>query len=957
MPCRAAVFLLVLAVAAFVNEAITLGKLLRSQRVDRTLMGIRQGVTVREASKAEIMSTMTVDRAYKAFMAMKHSKLDARAVTMIQKKFGDSDEQDKSEPTGYAAVDTARDMLNEMMDEAVMNKELEGIRCSEYETKQTKMIGSLEHDIVYANSEASAAKSEVLRTTEVIQVIEEVQLPKYREELREHKERCKVDIAALQAQLRIVMADEAVMKRILDMVCADDVRTTVPPGGSFLQLGASSQEGSIVKCISCMSGQQMAWFKHNKIQPMLATVTSSVAKEYIQENLLSEFDEQERRRPTRVSTVLLQREEIVQEVQNIPGIEIAGLNQSMPAPGSGPCNEQIIGDNTSSYRGCQAETISGKTCQKWTIQAPQEHTRTAENYPNLGLGDHNYCRNPDNEETLWCYTTDPNVRWEACEPMVDLKVPNGVAKHECVETDMCKLSKPDCGKLRDRFLVIMAGIQDKRMELSDQLDTLQDSCQKTAIQYEEIISSRESQLKEEQTNFAAATKSLQENQQLSTTSNEQHGELGLDYHSTMSTCCDNKNGFTSEICALEKIRGELYRLEGVEALITDCEVSAWTDEECSVSCSGGDQDRTRSIIIHPINGTACPPLKMQRSCNTEGCPVDCQVGEWSEWSDCTAECGGGVKSRSRDKTVEPENGGDPCPEQSETRECNGLSCNADCVLADWDSWSLCSKACYQGNEQRRKKVLTDVRGQGVCPGDDDKERLAFHNCNDFDCRDLLPRGRNVLKCSAMVDLIILLDGSGSLGWYGWKQSKKMALKLIRQMIGGENNVNMALLLFSGPNSWRKMDACTGADPLAAAPPPRQCGMFWISHMTADMSGVQRKASKMSWPGKTTLTSLALAEAKSELLQGRQDAQSVVVVITDGKPMSPIKTGHASRQIKDTARLMFIPVGKGIKKTIPKMKTWCSMPYVDNVLTIDTFSALSSPSSLNKMISGFCNVVE
>jgi len=951
---RAALLLLVLAHVALVNEAIILGKLLRAHKVDQTLMRSGQGVAAREVSKAEAMAAMTVDRAYNAFMAMNHSKLDNRVVALIQKKLGGLEEQDKAEPTGYAAVDTARDMLNEMMDEAQMNKELEGIRCSEYETKQVKMIGSLENDITYANAEASAAKSEVLRATEVIQVLEEVQLPKYRENLRQHNERCKVDIAALQAQLRIVMADEAIMKKILDMVCADDVRTTVPP--FFLQTGDSSQDGSIVKCISCMSGQQMAWFKHNRIQPMLATVTSTIAKEYIQENLLTEFDEQERRKPAMVSTVLLQREEILQETQNIPGIEIAGLNDTAP-PTGGACNEQIIGDNTSSYRGCQAETISGKTCQKWTMQSPQTHNTTADNYPNLGLGDHNYCRNPDNQDSLWCYTEDPNVRWEACEPLVDLKVPNGVAKHECVETDMCKLSKPDCGKLKDRFLVIMAGIQDKRTELSDQLDALQDSCQKTATNFEESISSMESQLKEEQTNLASATKSLQENQQMSTLSNEQHGELGTDYHSTMSTCCDNKNGFTAEICALEKIRGELYRLEGLEALITDCEVSAWTDEECSVSCGGGKQDRTRSIIIHPINGTECPPLKMQRSCNMEGCPVDCAVDEWSGWSDCTAECGGGVKSRSRGKTVEPENGGDPCPEQSETRECNGWACSADCVLADWDPWSLCSKACDQGHENRRKKVVTEARGQGVCAGDDDEERLSFDNCNDFDCRELLPPGRTVLRCSAMVDVIILLDGSGSLGFYGWKQSKKMAKKLIRQMVGGENNVNVALLLFSGPDSWKRLDACTGADPTAAAPPPEKCGMYWISHMSANINKVLRKAGQMSWPKKTTLTSLALAEAKSELLQGRQDAPSVVVVITDGKPMSPIKTGHASSEIKETARLMYIPVGKGIKKTIPKMKKWSSKPPQDNVLTIDTFSALAAPSTLNEMISGFCNVVE
>ncbi|XP_041831245.1 plasminogen [Melanotaenia boesemani] len=65
------------------------------------------------------------------------------------------------------------------------------------------------------------------------------------------------------------------------------------------------------------------------------------------------------------------------------------------------------------YRGTMAVTESGKTCQTWSAQTPHKHSRTPENYPCKSL-DSNYCRNPDNERMPWCYTTDPDTRWEYC---------------------------------------------------------------------------------------------------------------------------------------------------------------------------------------------------------------------------------------------------------------------------------------------------------------------------------------------------------------------------------------------------------------------------------------------------------------------------------------------------------------------------------------------------------------
>ena len=84
-------------------------------------------------------------------------------------------------------------------------------------------------------------------------------------------------------------------------------------------------------------------------------------------------------------------------------------------------SEELKGQNGSGYRGNQTKTRSGKTCMNWTSQDPHSHSNTPEKKPNRGLGDHNYCRNPSepvsSSDTIWCYTTDPNSRWEYCDPL------------------------------------------------------------------------------------------------------------------------------------------------------------------------------------------------------------------------------------------------------------------------------------------------------------------------------------------------------------------------------------------------------------------------------------------------------------------------------------------------------------------------------------------------------------
>ncbi|XP_071135417.1 uncharacterized protein [Mytilus edulis] len=62
------------------------------------------------------------------------------------------------------------------------------------------------------------------------------------------------------------------------------------------------------------------------------------------------------------------------------------------------------------YRGTISVTSSGRTCQRWDSTTPHY----PQNYPSVRKYRHNYCRNPDSDSSPWCYTTDPDDRWEYC---------------------------------------------------------------------------------------------------------------------------------------------------------------------------------------------------------------------------------------------------------------------------------------------------------------------------------------------------------------------------------------------------------------------------------------------------------------------------------------------------------------------------------------------------------------
>ncbi|XP_004717396.1 A disintegrin and metalloproteinase with thrombospondin motifs 10 [Echinops telfairi] len=153
----------------------------------------------------------------------------------------------------------------------------------------------------------------------------------------------------------------------------------------------------------------------------------------------------------------------------------------------------------------------------------------------------------------------------------------------------------------------------------------------------------------------------------------------------------------------------------------------WT--KCSAQCAGGSQvqavecrSQLDSAAVAPHHCSAHSKLpKRQRACNTEPCPPDWVVGNWSR---CSRSCDVGVRSRSvvcqrrvsgaEEKALDDSACTQPRPPVLEA--CQGPTCPPEWAALDW---SECTPSCGPG--LRHRVVL--------CKSADQRATLAPAHCS------------------------------------------------------------------------------------------------------------------------------------------------------------------------------------------------------------------------------------
>jgi len=375
-------------------------------------------------------------------------------------------------------------------------------------------------------------------------------------------------------------------------------------------------------------------------------------------------------------------------------------------------------------------------------------------------------------------------------------------------------------------------------------------------------------------------------------------------------CKDEVHDLEKEICELKKRRSELLRLRGQSAMVIDCEVSPWKPTAaCSKECGGGKQTFTREVVTKADGGAQCPILSFENHCNTGPCPVDCKVGEWTSWTPCSATCGEGTRSKKRKVLVEAKDGGVPCKATVESQICAGPPCEIECALGDWGPWSPCTRACGGGRESRTRGIQKKATGRFHCPKVNSKARTEFETCNTQKC----PTATD-MKCSSKADLIMLLDGSGSMTDAAFEAQKAFAIDLgSRFMLDKSKGHLIGAVLFG--------EGATTVFPLTDD----------SAVMQNEISGLQRGRGGAS-------LSNGLTEAKKLLGQGRKDTSNIVFVLSDSAPDSEVLSLQAARDLQGYGvRVVITAVGEGMDTT--SLKTLASNPKKQNFFSAKSFEEL------------------
>jgi hypothetical protein len=217
-------------------------------------------------------------------------------------------------------------------------------------------------------------------------------------------------------------------------------------------------------------------------------------------------------------------------------------------------------------------------------------------------------------------------------------------------------------------------------------------------------------------------------------------------------------------------------------------------------------------------------------------------------------------------------------------------------------------------------------------------RFEEQECNVQDCV-----GDEI--CVAVQDLVIAIDGSGSVREGGFNTLRNYAIDLLskyRSEYFGSPAMKVGLVEFG--NGIIMPDGVTVSPAMN------------VHTISSDLDSV--KSAMEGMVQKKGFTNMAQAFALAETMytsSGRKGSQSALLIITDGKPSFLFQTNELVEQLDDKGVQRFFVVVTEDMKAVDVMKKWASAPWETNLLHVPGISPLEADIGVwsQKALTLFC----
>jgi len=816
------------------------------------------------------------------------------------------------------SIEKARISLNGLMEEAQTNLDLKTIECKTLKEKNQALKSQIQTDLARTGQSATNLEGKKTDATQSINAggvaIQTIQ-----------EERGK---AAIAYEEKKVVDEEILAEYKKDLAVAEFILRLSKCGagkGSFMQYMNTPK---VERCED--NGKETARFADDKLHKIVTSFSSIHARNHVEKLLLEATSE---------------------EKQTTGGPQYIGCykdkrKRALPEQIPGAYSKQDCANKCKE----KGYAVMGRQW-KWQCFCGDNDPKQ---YGRYGKKKARKCKCGDGEKN--------QGGWLNCVYLVEAPVEDKPASTR-KQANKCSLGTPDCGLLHDNMSLMWG-------KMKDEVDALESKMRKDSNDYEKEMKNFNDQTALYTTQVGASTNELGDATAQATAVGEEQVKfekeerrLTREGERIKAECKEAIHEIVfTKMCGVLNVRGNLLKDKASKIKpmdVKDCQVADWIPQACSKVCDdsleGGVQVMTREIIQRNNDyGVTCPATEMRKKCNQFPCPVHCKLSEWGQWGTCTKECGGGIQSRSRTIEQKPENGGNACETFMDSVPCNTGSCDRDCTLSEWKE-RPCPVPCGGGWKVKKKEVLIPARGNGKCAKKDKSKRLAREECNIQACA-------GDEECVGKLDIVIALDASGSVKEKGFTILRDFTAALVKKFRSEtEETVMEPVKKGAAPTTVTNKVTAAQVGIVqfgngALDDEGNVSAAEIVQSLKKDVDGTVAKVNAMTWLKGFTNMAQAFTASQSVFTEGRKRAQSVLILVTDGKPSFEFQTESAARKLRQSGvKVMIVSVKTFPGKIMEKMKGWVSLPPESNFVHIPGLKALEAEmdSFVNKVVVRAC----